>query len=48
MSDHAPYEQVLKLGREREGALLLEMGTCCEYTVRVPCNPCKLCAFQLE
>ncbi|KAL4069994.1 hypothetical protein V8B97DRAFT_574108 [Scleroderma yunnanense] len=28
MSDHFAYEQVLNLGREREGALLLEMGCC--------------------
>ncbi|KAL4069993.1 hypothetical protein V8B97DRAFT_1872110 [Scleroderma yunnanense] len=28
MSDHLAYQQVLKLGRERAGALLLEMGCC--------------------
>ncbi|KAL4080809.1 hypothetical protein J3A83DRAFT_71869 [Scleroderma citrinum] len=34
MSDHVAYEQVLKLGREREGALLLEMGCCFGIEVR--------------
>lgn len=34
MSDHAAYGQVLKLGRERGGALLLEMGACFGIEIR--------------
>ena len=26
------YDQLLKLGKEREGAILLEIGCCCSYS----------------
>ncbi|KAI6042649.1 hypothetical protein EDC04DRAFT_908308 [Pisolithus marmoratus] len=34
ISSHVSYQQVLKLGRERKGALLLEMGCCLGMEIR--------------
>lgn len=35
MSKLPAYDQLLKLGKEREGAILLEIGCCCSYIQRL-------------
>lgn len=31
LARHFAYSQVLKLGKERKGAILLDIGCCCAY-----------------